>query len=110
MPYFLNTSNCDISYMGYTVQAGNIGYVDGNPLDVRLVPVQQPKANEDVQSNPAPAKRRKRKQVQEHVSRSVDVKLDEDVHTESSSAKDVQKDSVTGTQESMQLDEVQPQQ
>lgn len=112
MPYFLNTSNCDISYMGYTVKAGTVGYIDGNPLDVRLVPVQQPKVNEDVQSKPTPVKKRKRKQAQasEHASSSMDVKPGEDVQTASNSAEHLQSDNATSTQESVQLDEVQPQQ
>lgn len=112
MPYFLNTSNCDISYMGYEVKAGTVGYIDGSPLDARLVPVQQPKVNEHVQSKSAPVKRRKRKQAQasEHMSSSMDVKLSEDVQTSSSSVEDLQSDNVTDAQESVQLDEVQPQQ
>lgn len=112
MPYFLNTSNCDICYMGYTVQAGTVGYIDGSPLDARLVPVQQPKVNEDAQSKPVPVKRRKRKQAQacEHMLGSMGVKLSEHVETSSNSSEDLQSDNAASAQESTQLDEVQPQQ
>lgn len=72
MPYFLNTSNCDISYMGCTVQAGKVGYIEGNPLDARLVPASKPdEACEPQQDKPVCAKKRKRKQT-----RAVEVPLD----------------------------------
>lgn len=98
--------------MGCTVEAGKVGYIKGSPLDVRLVPVQLPKVNEDAQSKPMPVKKRKRKQAQasEHVSSSMDVKPSEDRQTASNSAEHLQSDSAASTQESAQLDEVQLQQ
>lgn len=64
MPYFLNTSNCDISYMGCTVQAGKVGYIKGSPLDARLVPASKPaEACEQQHDKPVCAKKRKRKQT-----------------------------------------------
>ena len=98
--------------MGYTVKAGTVGYIDGNPLDVRLVPVQQPKVSEDGQSKPATVKRRKRKQAQapEHVYSSMDVKLSEDVQTAGNPSEHLQSDIAASAQGSVKLDEVQPQQ
>lgn len=64
MPYFLNTSNCDISYMGCTVQAGKVGYIEGSPLDARLVPASKPdEACEPQHDRPVSAKKRRRKQT-----------------------------------------------
>lgn len=64
MPYFLNTSNCDISYMGCTVQAGKVGYIEGSPLDARLVPASKPDEEcEPRHDKTASAKKRRRKQT-----------------------------------------------
>lgn len=62
MPYFLNTSNCDICYMGCTVKAGKVGYIEGSPLDVRLVPASKP-VQECEQQQSKCAKKRRRKQT-----------------------------------------------
>lgn len=111
MPYFLNTSNCDISYMGYIVQAGKVGYIEGNPLDARLVPASKP-AEECEQQQSKPAKKRRRKQT-----RAPEIALDSaSVESESaelpSSSEDVdastlQCGSAEEQQASMQMDEVQ---
>ena len=111
MPYFLNTSNCDISYMGYTVKAGTVGYIDGNPLDVRLVPVSKP-VEECEQQQSKPAKKRRRKQT-----RTPEIALDSaSVESESveqlSSSEDVDASTLPCScaeeqQASMQMDEVQ---
>ena len=66
MPYFLNTSNCDICYMGCTVEAGKVGYIEGTPLDARLVPASKPVEEcEPQQSKPAKKRRRKQTRAQE---------------------------------------------
>lgn len=115
MPYFLNTSNCDITYMGYTVEAGKVGYIEGSPLDARLVPASKP-AEECEPQQSKPAKKRRRKQT-----RALETSSDiESVEPESaelpSSSEDVgastpQRDradsSAEEQQASMQTDEVQ---
>lgn len=111
MPYFLNTSNCDICYMGFTVEAGKVGYIDGSPLDARLVPASKP-AEECEQQQSKPAKKRRRKQT-----RAPEIALDSaSVESESveqlSSSEDVdastlQCSSAEKQQTSMQTDEVQ---
>lgn len=50
--------------MGYTVQAGKVGYIEGNPLDARLVPASKPAEEcERQQDKPVCAKKRRRKQT-----------------------------------------------
>lgn len=111
MPYFLNTSNCDICYMGCTVEAGKVGYIEGSPLDVRLVPASKPTEGCEQQQS-KPAKKRRRKQT-----RAPEIALDSaSVESESaelpSSSEDVdastiQCNSAEEQQASMQTDEVQ---
>lgn len=113
MPYFLNTSNCDISYMGYTVQAGKVGYIEGSPLDARLVPANKlAEECEPQQSKSVSVKKRRRKQT-----RAPEIALDSaSVESESveqlSSSEDVGASTLqcSGAEEqqtSMQTDEVQ---
>ena len=111
MPYFLNTSNCDICYMGFTVEAGKVGYIEGSPLDARLVPASKP-AEECEQQQSKPAKKRRRKQT-----RTPEIALDSaSVESESveqlSSSEDVDASTLQCSdaeeqQTSMQTDEVQ---
>ena len=50
--------------MGCTVQAGKVGYIEGSPLDARLVPASKPAEEcEQPQDKPVCAKKRRRKQT-----------------------------------------------
>lgn len=111
MPYFLNTSNCDICYMGCTVEAGKVGYIEGSPLDARLVPASKPVEEcEQQQSKPAKKRRRKQTRAQETALDSASVEP-ESAQLPSSSedvdASTLQFNSAEEQQASMQTDEVQ---
>ena len=50
--------------MGCTVQAGKVGYIEGSPLDARLVPASKPaEACEQQHDKPVSSKKRRRKQT-----------------------------------------------
>ncbi len=97
--------------MGYTVQAGKVGYIEGSPLDARLVPASKPVEECEPQQS-KPAKKRRRKQT-----RTSEIALDSaSVESESaelpSSSEDVDASTLqcSGAEEqqaSMQMDEVQ---
>ena len=115
MPYFLNTSNCDICYMGCTVEAGKVGYIEGSPLDARLVPASKPAEEcEPQQSKPAKKRRRKQTRAPETASGSASVEFEsaelpsssEDVDA-STPQRDSADISAREQQASMQTDEVQ---
>lgn len=99
--------------MGYTVEAGKVGYIEGSPLDARLVPASKPVEEcEPQQSKLVSAKKRRRKQTRasEAASGSASIEL-ESVELPSSSedvdASTIQCDSTEEQQASMQTDEVQ---
>lgn len=113
MPYFLNTSNCDICYMGFTVEAGKVGYIDGSPLDARLVPASKPAEEcEPQQSKSVSVKKRRRKQTRapETALSSASVKYESVEPLSSSEDVDASTLQCSGAEEqqtSMQTDEVQ---
>lgn len=115
MPYFLNTSNCDICYMGCTVEAGKVGYIDGSPLDARLVLSSKP-AEECEPQQSKPAKKRRRKQTRALETASDSASVEPESAEQLSSSEDVDAstlqcdsaDSSAAEQQAiMQTDEVQ---
>ena len=97
--------------MGCTVEAGKVGYIEGSPLDARLVPVSKPAEEcEPQQSKPAKKRRRKQTRAPETASDSASVEF-ESAELPSSSedvdASTLQCDSAAEQQASMQTDEVQ---
>lgn len=111
MPYFLNTSNCDISYMGCTVQAGKVGYIEGSPLDARLVPTSNPAEEcERTQDKPVCAKKRRRKQTRAVEADSGSTSTEPESLELLSSSEEVDASTLQGSsaeQQDMQTDEVQ---
>lgn len=115
MPYFLNTSNCDICYMGCTVEAGKVGYIEGSPLDARLVPASKPVEECEPQQS-KPAKKRRRKQTRAPETSSDSASVESESAELPSSSEDVDPStlqfnsadsSAEEQQASMQTDEVQ---
>ena len=97
--------------MGYTVQAGKVGYIKGSPLDARLVPVSKP-VEQCEQQQSKPAKKRKRKQTRTPEIASDSASVESESVEQLSSSEDVDASTLqcSGAEEqqaSMQTDEVQ---
>lgn len=97
--------------MGCTVEAGKVGYIEGSPLDARLVPVSKP-VEECEQQQSKPVKKRRRKQTRAVEAASDSTSVESESVEQLSSSEDVdastlQCSSAEEQQASMQTDEVQ---
>ena len=97
--------------MGYTVQAGKVGYIEGSPLDARLVPASKPdEACEPQQDKPVSAKKRRRKQTRAVEAASDSTSTEPESPELLSSSEDVDASTLqdsSAEQQDMQTDEVQ---
>lgn len=97
--------------MGYTVQAGKVGYIEGSPLDARLVPASKPdEACEPQHDRPVSTKKRRRKQTRAVESASDSISTEPESLELLSSSEEVDASTLQGSsseQQDMQTDEVQ---